>query len=212
MYCIVVSRSIRVNLLAHFHTIQTFLPGMLRRERGGTIVTISSVLGHLGCRNLGRVFRKCPLVPTCFFLGRCSGRSWFLADSRSPRTILADYTAAKAGLIALHESLKAELPPSSNVKTVLVTPGQISTPLFAGVQTPSTFLGPVLEPVEVAKAIIAAIDAGVSDELAMPLYARWIRWISALPVGVQRILRDLSAMDKAMQGFVGRRSDQKKRI
>lgn len=47
-----VERTFRVNLLSHFHTIKTFLPGMLEEERG-TIVTIASVLGHLGCANLG---------------------------------------------------------------------------------------------------------------------------------------------------------------
>lgn len=86
-----------------------------------------------------------------------------------------------------------------------MTPGQMSTPLFAGVQTPSTFLGPVLEPVEVAKEIIAAIDAGVNGELAMPLYARWIRLMGILPAGLQRIVRAFAGLDKAMaQGFVGR--------
>ncbi|KAI9791192.1 MAG: hypothetical protein M1816_004184 [Peltula sp. TS41687] len=162
-----INRNFRVNLLSHFYTLQTFLPGMLRKKRG-TIVTMSSVLGHLGCKNL------------------------------------ADYTAAKAGLIALHSSLKAELPPSSNIKTLLVTPGQMTTPLFAGVTTPSNFLGPVLEPVDVAKEIIGAIDAGTSGELAMPLYARWVPLLNVLPVGVQRLVRVASGLDKAMQSFVGR--------
>lgn len=44
-------RNFRVNLLSHYHTIQAFLPGMLEEERG-TIVTVASVLGHLGCANL----------------------------------------------------------------------------------------------------------------------------------------------------------------
>ena len=51
-------RNFRVNVLSHFHTIQTFLPGMLRQERG-TIVTVSSVLAHLGCKNLCASF---PLI------------------------------------------------------------------------------------------------------------------------------------------------------
>ena len=157
----------RVNLLSHFHTIQTFLPRMLLSENGGTIVTVSSVLAHLGCANL------------------------------------SDYTAAKAGLLALHASLTAELVRHPKVKTLLVTPGQISTSLFEGVDTPSNFLGPVLEPVDVAKEIIAAIDAGVSGELAMPLYARWIVVLNILPVGLQRVLRWASGVDKAMQGFKG---------
>ncbi|KAI9773525.1 MAG: hypothetical protein M1839_002061 [Geoglossum umbratile] len=46
-----IERTFRVNLLSHFYTIKAFLPGMLRENRG-TVVTVSSVLAHLGCRNL----------------------------------------------------------------------------------------------------------------------------------------------------------------
>jgi NAD(P)-dependent dehydrogenase (short-subunit alcohol dehydrogenase family) len=43
--------NLRVNLHSHFYTIRAFLPDMLAAGRG-TIVTMSSVLGHLGCANL----------------------------------------------------------------------------------------------------------------------------------------------------------------
>lgn len=46
-----ISQTLNVNLLSHFHTLQTFLPGMLAEERG-TIVTVSSVLAHIGAANL----------------------------------------------------------------------------------------------------------------------------------------------------------------
>ncbi|KFY23216.1 hypothetical protein V491_02612, partial [Pseudogymnoascus sp. VKM F-3775] len=46
---------------------------------------------------------------------------------------LTDYSASKAGVTALHTSLSAELKQYPDIKTVLVTPGQLSTPLFAGV-------------------------------------------------------------------------------
>lgn len=118
---------------------------------------------------------------------------------------LTDYAAAKAGITALHKSLSAELSPYPNIKTVLVTPGQLSTPLFDGVKTPSGFLGPVLEPVDVAKEVIAAIDGGSSCVVALPLYARWIDWVNVAPVGVQAVVRRVSGIDRAMGGFVGRR-------
>ena len=44
-------RSIRVNFLAHYHTVKAFLPGMLTKGRG-TIVTVSSVLANYGAANL----------------------------------------------------------------------------------------------------------------------------------------------------------------
>ncbi|KAI1344026.1 NAD(P)-binding protein [Xylariaceae sp. FL0016] len=167
-------RSISTNLTAHFHTIKRFLPGMIQNETGGTIVTLSSVLGQLGAAQL------------------------------------ADYAAAKAGVTALHKSLAAELRQQGypEIKTILVTPGQLSTPLFAGVKTPNSFLAPVVEPIEVAKEIIKAIDLGLSDHIAMPLYARWVDWYNVLPVGVQKVARRMAGVDRSMATFVGRRGTE----
>lgn len=165
-----VDRSITTNLLSHFYTIKTFLPGMLAAECGGTIVTMSSVLGTLGAAQL------------------------------------SDYTAAKAGVAALHRSLAAELRLAGypEIKMVLVTPGQLGTPLFAGIDSPHSFLAPVVEPIDVAKEVIKAIDLGISDHIATPLYARWIDWYSVLPVGLQRLSRDFSGVDRGMKTWVGR--------
>ncbi|KAI0853982.1 NAD(P)-binding protein [Daldinia vernicosa] len=167
-----VEKSITTNLLSHFYTIKTFLPGMIRNETGGTIVTLTSVIGHLGAARL------------------------------------TDYAAAKAGVTALHKSLAAELQEYPEIKTILVTPGQLSTPLFYGVKTPNPFIAPVVEPIDVAKEIIKAIDLGLSDHIGMPLYARWVDWYNVLPVGLQKIARKLSGIDSGMTTFVGRRGTQ----
>jgi short-subunit dehydrogenase len=146
---------------------------MFASETGGTIVTIASVLGKLGASHL------------------------------------SDYTASKAGLIAMHASLRAELNSKSapegaeNIRTILVTPGQLSTALFEGVETPSSFWGPVVEPVELAREIVKMVDAGESGEISLPLYARHIDWLHVLPVGLQKIVRRLSGVDRAMEGFRG---------
>ncbi|KAF9772657.1 hypothetical protein IL306_009613 [Fusarium sp. DS 682] len=118
---------------------------------------------------------------------------------------LTDYAAAKAGLTAMHRSLTAELRESHpEIRTVLVTPGQVSTPLFYGVQTPNSFIAPVVEPVDVTKEIVAAIDSGKGATVAMPLYARWVDWLNVLPVGVQTIARWAAGVDRGMKTFVGR--------
>lgn len=141
---------------------------MLVSETGGTIVTVASVLGKLGAGNL------------------------------------SDYSAAKAGLIAMHTSLRSELSSATapvgaeNIRTILVTPGQLSTQLFAALDTPSNFFGPVVETVELAREIVRMVDAGESGEISMPFYARWIEWNSILPSGMQRILRTVSGIDQAM--------------
>jgi short-subunit dehydrogenase len=139
---------------------------MLEEERGGTIVTVSSVLAHLGPANL------------------------------------AAYAPAKAAVHSLHKTLTAELrlnPAAENVRTLLLEPGQMATPLFRTVQTPSRVLAPLLEPSEVARELVAAIDGGASGELALPCYARWIQWMNVLPVGVQRMVRSLAGVDRASQ-------------
>ena len=129
----------------------------------GSIVTISSVLSHLGPK------------------------------------LLSDYSSTKSAISTLHHSLTAELGGvDSPIKTLLVETGQMSSDLFAGVQTPSNFFAPVLEPVDVAKEIIAAVDAGKGGVLAMPSYARWIQWMKVLPVSLQRYLRWWSGCDEAM--------------
>ena len=90
-----IDRSLSTNLLGPFYCLKIFLPAILRGGRGGTIVNISSVIGHLGAAKL------------------------------------TDYAAAKAGIAALHRSLTTELRDSHpDIRTVLVTPGQVSTPLF----------------------------------------------------------------------------------
>lgn len=164
-----IDRSLSTNLLGPFYCLKAFLPALIRSGRGGTIVNISSVIGHLGAAQL------------------------------------TDYAAAKAGLSAMHRSLTAELRESHpEIKTVLITPGQLSTPLFYGVQTPSSFVAPVVEPVEVAKEIVAAIDGGRGASTGMPLYARWVDWYAILPAGVQVLARKISGVDRGMRTFVGR--------
>ncbi|KAB5586016.1 hypothetical protein GE09DRAFT_1166586 [Coniochaeta sp. 2T2.1] len=168
-----IENSLSTNLLSHFYTLKTFLPSLTRSERGGTIVTMSSVIGHTGAAQL------------------------------------SDYAAAKAGVTALHKSLAAELRESHpEIRMVLVTPGQVSTPLFYGVQTPNAFLAPVVEPVDVAKEIIAAIDNGYSTAIAMPLYARWIDWFNVLPIGLQAVARRMAGVDEGMKTYIGRKGVQ----
>ncbi|KAL6796082.1 hypothetical protein GGI42DRAFT_331875 [Trichoderma sp. SZMC 28013] len=165
-----IETSIGTNLLGPFYCLKTFLPAIIRGGRGGTIVNVSSVIGHLGAAQL------------------------------------TDYAAAKAGLTALHKSLAAELRESHpDIRTVLVTPGQLSTPLFYGVQTPNSFFAPVVEPVDVTKEIVAAIDGGKGVTAAMPFYARWVDWYNVLPVGVQLVARKLAGVDRGMKTFIGRK-------
>lgn len=157
-------KTIQTNLLAPFHLMQIFLPAMLETNKGGVIVNVSSVLGHLTAAGL------------------------------------SDYSVSKAGLSALHKSLEAELRASGHdkIKTLLVETGQLSTPLFNGIETPSRFFAPVLEPIQVAYEIVSAIDNGQSGVIRLPVFAKLVNWYAVLPASIQRLARHLSGIDTAV--------------
>ncbi|EED19498.1 short-chain dehydrogenase/reductase family protein, putative [Talaromyces stipitatus ATCC 10500] len=114
---------------------------------------------------------------------------------------LSDYSVSKAGLSALHRSLEVELRASGHddkIKTLLVETGQLSTPLFNGIETPSRFFAPVLEPIQVAYDIVSAIDNGQSGVIRLPAFAKLVNWYAVLPASIQRLARYLSGIDTAV--------------
>lgn len=119
---------------------------------------------------------------------------------------LSLYTSSKAALSTFHASLTAELRssayPPNNIRTILVAPGQLDTPLFAGIRQNwwRRFMGPRVEVREVAMRIVGMVDRGEGGEVRMPAYARWIGGMGALPVGAQRALRELSGVDEEGRG------------
>jgi NAD(P)-dependent dehydrogenase (short-subunit alcohol dehydrogenase family) len=162
-------KTVRTNLLAAFHLYQVFLPGVVEAENGGTIVTVSSVLGQL-----------------------------------SPAG-LSDYSASKAGLSALHRTMEAEFRGNDQIKTLLVEVGQMATPLFDWVRTPSHFFAPVLEPVEVAREIVAAVDSGQGGVLRLPSFAKLVNLYAVLPGALQRVARYVSGIDHAVSSGLRQR-------
>jgi short-subunit dehydrogenase len=88
--------------------------------------------------------------------------------------MVAGYSASKAALLSLHESITAELGLSSPIKTTLVIAGQMYTPLFYGVQTPSNFIAPIVEPLDVARQIVSAIENRQSGEIYAPWYVGYM--------------------------------------
>lgn len=113
---------------------------------------------------------------------------------------LSDYAASKAALSALHKSLAMELRQmgNTNVKALLVEPGQLGTTLFGWLETPNRFFAPVVETRELAKEIIARVDAGDGGVLRMPFYADWFSWYTVLPASFQILTRRLSHVDVVM--------------
>ena len=81
---------------------------------------------------------------------------------------------------------------------ILVEIGQMSTPLFERIKTPSEFFAPVLEPTQVAQEIVSAIDSGRGGIIRLPTFAALVNWYAVLPVSLQRMARSLSGIDLAV--------------
>lgn len=130
---------------------------------GGTLVTVSSILGRLGASNL------------------------------------TAYTGSKASAIAFHTSLAAELRDIPEIKTLLVTPGQLDTAMFSHIKLDwfRNFFGPVLEVRELAMKIVNTINEGEGGTIALPAYASWIAWQQILPKAMQNWLKRWSGVDIA---------------
>lgn len=118
---------------------------------------------------------------------------------------LSAYGASKSGLVALHESLTYELgPPLVNphgIKTLLVCPGQMKTTMFLGVQTPSSFLAPELDPQYVARSVVKAVELGRRGEIKLPFYGKFIPLFRAMPWPVTEMARHYSGIDRSMKLF-----------
>jgi all-trans-retinol dehydrogenase (NAD+) len=97
---------------------------------------------------------------------------------------MVDYAASKAGSLAFHEGLAAELKTHYNapkVRTVLVTQGHTKTPLFKGYDDGSPFVVPSLEPESVADAIVKQIFSGRSGHVTIPTFGNVMSTFRFLP-------------------------------
>ncbi|KAI4726314.1 NAD(P)-binding protein [Aureobasidium sp. EXF-10728] len=173
-----ISRCFQINTLSHFHTCRTFLPGFLSSPQGGTIVTVSSVLGHLGASHLTDY-------------------------TASKAALLAFHTSLRAEIAQLQQ--QQQYPGAKNTKMVLVKPGQLSTNMFSSLKSPSEFFGPVVQAKDLAMAVVDMIGEGRDGVVCMPVYAALIEWLGVLPVGMQRVARWMSGVDGAMRTFGSKR-------
>ena len=116
---------------------------------------------------------------------------------------LSAYTASKAALLAYHASISAELSSHPNIKTILVTPGQLSTEMFSGLHQNALqrFFGPVVEVQDLAVKLVKMIGEGRSGVLSEPAYTRWIALLDVMPVGLSKLMRKAGGIDTAMSTF-----------
>ncbi|KAF9448248.1 retinal short-chain dehydrogenase/reductase [Macrolepiota fuliginosa MF-IS2] len=176
-----VQQTFGVNTLAHWWTIKAFLPDMLKKK-SGHIVSLASVMGILG----------------------------------APR--MTDYGASKAAVISLNDTLRFELDNQYNapgIRTTVVCPGHILTPLFSTFSVPQNrlyqFFFPSVQPIDVVKPIITALDEQQSQTIMVPFYSQLMPILRLLPSFVIDLAQYAASATHSMANFTkisGRREDE----
>ncbi|KAF9226687.1 NAD(P)-binding protein [Gyrodon lividus] len=121
---------------------------------------------------------------------------------------MTDYSASKAALVNMHESLRYELDNRYHcprIRTTLVCPGHVHTPLFSTMTTPDNafyrFFVPSLAPVTVVKAIITALDSQQSQTIFLPFYTYSSLILKLVPSFVRDLAQKLTYADYIMRDF-----------
>ncbi|EJT97545.1 NADP-binding protein [Dacryopinax primogenitus] len=119
---------------------------------------------------------------------------------------LGAYCSTKAALVALHRTLRRELLTvysAPGVRTTLLVPGQVHTPLFSSLQLPPNklrdFLAPPLAPHTIVKEIIRSLDERENGERWMPFYARCVPALEWMPGWVADAFQAWTGADGGMK-------------
>lgn len=119
----------------------------------------------------------------------------------------AAYSASKYGLIGMHESIRQEILSrykKPGIQTTLVCPGLIHTGMFRGTVQRCEFMTPGLEPVQVAKEIMKAIDQGRSTEIHIPFYVGLLPLMRMMPIKLNDWIHEISGANTALVNMTGR--------
>ncbi|CAI4047392.1 hypothetical protein N7582_004085 [Saccharomyces uvarum] len=110
---------------------------------------------------------------------------------------VAGYAASKAALIAFHQSYSFELQNEgvTNIRTLLVTPGQLNTAMFGGFDPPHQFFAPVVDVNSLAAKIVRCSELGQRGQLNEPFYCSFAHLLMCIPYSLQYIIRSISRMD-----------------
>lgn len=115
---------------------------------------------------------------------------------------LSDYCATKAAVQSLHESLRFEIERSKGplVRSTIISPGLIQSPMFKGIRYGgiAPFVAPVIEPIAVAKKIIAALDVYESQDICIPTYSSLSGLGRFVPFSLVQLTHWLFQADDAM--------------
>ncbi|KAF4630641.1 hypothetical protein G7Y89_g7499 [Cudoniella acicularis] len=110
---------------------------------------------------------------------------------------LVDYCCTKAATMAFHEGLSAELKArykAPHVRTTIVHPSWIRTPLISELYKSPKWKEAMLEPEDVALEVVKQVLSGRSGTLVIPKEGSWVRGLRAYPDWYQIVGRSGYAM------------------
>lgn len=115
---------------------------------------------------------------------------------------MSEYATSKAAALAFHECLAIEFRTrygAPRVRTTLVAPTKVRTALGDGMEDHADpFFTPVLEPIQVAQAVVHALDSGLSQHLMLPAFANLLPLLRMMPDWYRRLLAWLDNGDNTV--------------
>lgn len=112
---------------------------------------------------------------------------------------MGEYATSKSAALAFHEVLHGELNArygAPKVRASICTPTKVRTSLGDGMEDHNMpFLTPNLMPIQVGRAMVNAIDSGLSHYIIMPQFMRILPWMRSVPDWVKRIVQILGHTD-----------------
>ncbi|TGO27711.1 hypothetical protein BPAE_0038g00570 [Botrytis paeoniae] len=109
-----------------------------------------------------------------------------------------DYSCSKASALAFHEGLASELKAlynAPNIRTTVVNPGWVRTPLAEDIISQASFKDPYLEPETISNAVVDQVLAGRSGQIILPKNMSIMGTIRGWPWWLQTSLRNMIALD-----------------
>lgn len=123
---------------------------------------------------------------------------------------LSDYSASKAAMVGFDEALRLELRQrGSRVRTTVVCPYYINTGMFAGVKTRWRRLLPILDPDDVVRRILRAIERD-RPRLVLPRLVTLAWPLRLLPTSWFDRIMDWLGITRSMAEFRGHSGERRR--
>ncbi|KAJ5385703.1 hypothetical protein N7509_008244 [Penicillium cosmopolitanum] len=103
-----------------------------------------------------------------------------------------DYACTKAATLAFHEGINQELKilyKAPSVRTTIIHPSWVRTPMTSKLSNNPAFKDSILEPEDVAHAIVSQILSGYGAQIILPASGSWVSSVRGFPLWLQEKLR-----------------------